>query len=111
VLDEGHNTVGFIALVVAVPGFILCCAPWASPWGGLIAAVAFFLGLIGLFVGGPKWPAAAAMIISFTGGFVGFIVRLALFGIAMLHVMDAPVYPAEPSEGAAVYGDDGTAAG
>ena len=108
---EGHNVVGFVALVLAVPGFILCCSPWATAWGGLVATVAFVLGLIGLFGGGPKWPAAAAMIVSVTGGFAGFIVRLALFGIAMLNVMDAPVLPADPSEGTAVYGDDGTAAG
>ncbi|WP_243859137.1 DUF4352 domain-containing protein [Actinomyces sp. ZJ308] len=83
-VKKGRNTVGIVALVMAVIGFIFACVPGALIVGWILLPVSFILGLVGLFQKGKaSWPAITAVIVSVVGTIVGVIVFLAFLGNAI----------------------------
>lgn len=78
---KGRNTVGIVALVMAVIGFIFACVPGALIVGWILLPVSFILGLVGLFQKGKaSWPAITAVTVSVVGTIVGVVVFLAFLG-------------------------------
>ena len=66
------NTLGLIALVVAIIGFIFACVPGALVVGWVLLPIAFILGIAGMFQAGKtKQTSIAAIIISIVGTVVG----------------------------------------
>ncbi len=83
-VKKERNTVGIVALVMAVVGFIFACIPGALIVGWILLPVSFILGLVGLFQKGKaSWPAITAVIVSVVGTIVGVIVFLAFLGNAI----------------------------
>ncbi|MFD0452397.1 hypothetical protein ACFQZK_17625 [Rhodococcus aetherivorans] len=69
------NTVGLIAVITAVIGFVFACIPGALIVGWILLPIAFILGIVGLFQSGKaKGTSIAAVIIAIVGTIVGFIV-------------------------------------
>ena len=57
-LKKGRNTVGIVALVMAIIGFIFACVPGALIIGWILLPISFIVGLVGLFRKGEVlWPA------------------------------------------------------
>jgi len=66
------NTLGLIALVVAIIGFIFACVPGALVVGWVLLPIAFILGIVGMFQAGKtKQTSIAAIIVSIVGTVVG----------------------------------------
>lgn len=66
------NTLGLIALIVGVVGFIFACVPGALIVGWVLLPIAFILGIVGLFQSGKaKRTSIAAVIVSVVGTVVG----------------------------------------
>jgi hypothetical protein len=66
------NTLGLIAVVVAIIGFIFACVPGALVIGWVLLPIAFILGIAGMFQSGKaKQISVAAIIISIVGAVVG----------------------------------------
>lgn len=79
-----RNTVGIIALVTAVIGFIFACIPGALIVGWVLLPIAFVLSIVGLALTGKKKATAiAAIIISIVGFLVGVIVFFLVVGSAI----------------------------
>lgn len=73
--EKQKNTVGLIAVIAAVVGFIFACIPGALIVGWILLPIAFVLGLVGLFLAGKrKGTSVTAVIISIVGIIVGFVV-------------------------------------
>ncbi|WP_205635020.1 DUF2510 domain-containing protein [Mycolicibacterium elephantis] len=74
-----NNTVGLIALIVSIIGFIFACIPGALIVGWVLLPAAFVLGVVGLFMTGKsKATSIAAVIISIVGTVVGVVVFFAV---------------------------------
>lgn len=74
-----RNTVGLIAVITAVAGFVFACIPGALIIGWVLLPIAFILGIVGLFQSGRgKGTSIAAVIVSIVGTIVGFIVFFAV---------------------------------
>ncbi len=70
-----RNTVGLIALIVGVVGFVFACIPGALIVGWVLLPIAFILSVVGLCLSGKtKSTSIAASIISIVGTVVGFTV-------------------------------------
>ena len=68
-LKKGRNTVGIVALAMAVIGFIFACVPGALIVGWILLPISFIIGLVGLFRKGEAlWPAVTAVIVSVPSG-------------------------------------------
>jgi hypothetical protein len=71
-LAKQKNTLGRIALIVGIIGFIFACIPGALIVGWVLLPIAFILGIVGLFPSGKaKGASVAAVIISIVGAVVG----------------------------------------
>lgn len=69
---RGKNTLGLIALIVAVVGFVFACVPGALIIGWVLLPIAFILGIAGMFQAGKaKQTSIAAIVISIVGVVVG----------------------------------------
>ncbi|MFD4421376.1 DUF2510 domain-containing protein [Agromyces sp. NPDC058484] len=99
--NPGPNVVGIIALVVAIVGLVFAFIPAVSGFAWILVAVAFVLSIIGLFVRGAKWPAAAGLVVSIIAAIVG-IVMFVTFLIGSVGsviddideaIPDVPVFP------------------
>jgi hypothetical protein len=74
-----RNTLGLIALVIAVVGFIFACIPGALIVGWILLPIAFILGIVSLFLSGQgKGLGIAAIITSVVGTIVAVIVFFAV---------------------------------
>ena len=83
-VKKGRNTVGIVALVMAVIGFIFACIPGALIVGWILLPISFIVGLVGLFRKGEAvWPAITAVIVSVVGTIVGVFVFLVVVGNAV----------------------------
>ncbi|WP_280234488.1 DUF4352 domain-containing protein [Nocardia cyriacigeorgica] len=72
-----RNTLGIIAVITAVIGFIFACIPGALIVGWVLLPIAFILGIVGVCQSGKtKGTSIAAIIISVVGTVVGFVVFL-----------------------------------
>jgi hypothetical protein len=76
---KGKNTLGLIAFIVAIVGFIFARIPGALIVGWNLLPIAFFLELVALFFkGSSKKLTLTGLIISVVGIFVGAIVYTAV---------------------------------
>lgn len=73
-----RNTIGLIALVTAVIGFIFACIPGALIVGWILLPIAFILGIVGLFAAAPKATAITAVALAVVGTVVGVVVFFTL---------------------------------
>jgi hypothetical protein len=82
-LAKQKNTLGRIALIVGIIGFIFACIPGALIVGWVLLPIAFILGIVGLFPSGKaKGASVAAVIISIVGAVVGVSVFFVVVGDA-----------------------------
>lgn len=78
------NTLGLIALIVAIVGFIFACIPGALIIGWVLLPLAFILGIVGLFlVGKSKGTSIAAVVVSVVGVVVGVVVFMTVVSDAV----------------------------
>src|SRR5690625_1071217 len=71
------NTIGRIAMIIAIVGFIFACIPGALIIGWVLLPIAFILAIVGLTrTGQKKGTSIAALILSIVGTIVGFVVFL-----------------------------------
>lgn len=78
------NTIGIIALVLAIIGFIFACIPGALIIGWVLLPIAFILSLVSLFQRGKKqWPGFTALALSILGVIVGVSVFFAVVADAV----------------------------
>lgn len=68
------HPLAWVALAVAVIGFIFACIPGALIVGWVLLPIAFVLSIVALFVKGARWPAITGLILSVLGTVVGFVV-------------------------------------
>ncbi|MFC5338435.1 DUF4352 domain-containing protein [Leucobacter denitrificans] len=81
---RGKNTIGRIALITAIVGFIFACVPGALIVGWILLPIAFILSLVSFFMKGKKKGLGiAALIISVVGTIVGVIVFMATVATAI----------------------------
>lgn len=108
--NKKRNTIGLIAVIVAVLGFVFACIPGALIVGWVLLPIAFILGIVGVCQAGKtKGTSIAAIIISVVGTVVGFIVFFAVvsdafeesFGSGDISVATpgAPTQEADPDAG------------
>ncbi len=84
-----RNTVGIIALVCAVVGFVFACVPGALIVGWVLLPVSFILGLVALFRRGETlWQAISAVVLSIVGTIVGAVVFLGLAANSLDEALD-----------------------
>lgn len=109
------NTLGLIALIVGIIGFIFACIPGALVVGWVLLPIAFILGIVGLFQSGKgKGTSIAAVIIAVVGTVVGVTVFATVVTDSFSDAFSEPDLSASPSSSPTVTGngEDGqTAAG
>ena len=89
-VKKGRNTVGIVALVMAIIGFIFACVPGALIVGWILLPISFIVGLVGLFRKGEViWPAITAVIVSVVGTVVGVFVFLVVVSNAVDEAMSS----------------------
>ena len=82
-LTKQKNTLGLIALIVGIIGFIFACVPGALIVGWVLLPIAFILGIVRLVSSGKaKGASLAAVIISVVGTVVGVSVFVVVVGDA-----------------------------
>src|SRR5258707_24947 len=70
-----NNTIGLIALIVSIIGFVFACVPGALIVGWVLLPMAFVLGIVGVFLSGKaKGTSVAAIVVSIIGTVVGVVV-------------------------------------
>jgi hypothetical protein len=70
-----RNTLGLIALIVSIVGFIFACVPGALIVGWVLLPIGFVLGIVGVCLSGKtKGTSIAAIIVSIVGVVVGVVV-------------------------------------
>lgn len=83
-LVEQRNTLGLIAIIVAVLGFVFACIPGALIVGWVLLPIAFILGIASVCQAGKaKGTSIGAIIIAVVGTVVGFIVFFAVVADAV----------------------------
>ena len=98
-LAKQKNTLGLIALIVGVIGFIFACIPGALIVGWVLLPIAFILGIVGLLSSGKaKGTSVAAVIISVVGTVVGVSVFAVVVGDAFGNTFrKADLSPSSPT--------------
>lgn len=77
------NTLGLVALIVAIVGFVFACIPGALIAGWILLPIAFVLSIVGLCLSGKsKGTSVAALIVSIVGTVVGVVVFFVVVGDA-----------------------------
>ena len=109
-----RNTLGIIALVVAILGAIMSVVPGAAIIGWILLPFGFIMGLVGLFASGkPKGSAIAAVIVSILGTIMAVAFFVTVIGDAFDSAFDDTVAVSRSDSGgsdgeaAAVAGDSG----
>lgn len=77
-VKPGKNVLGFVAMGIAIVGFIFACVPGALIIGWILLPIAFILGIVAVFMKGAKWAAITAIIVAVVGTVVGVIVFFAV---------------------------------
>lgn len=79
-----RNTVGLIALIAAIVGFIFACIPGALILGWILLPIGFILGIVGLFMSNqPKGTSIGAIVVAVIGTIVAAIVFVAVVADAV----------------------------
>lgn len=94
-----RNTLGLIALALAVVGFIFACIPGALIVGWILLPIAFILSIVSFFMKGAKWPSITALILSIVGTIIGFIVFFAVAATSFDEAFTDDTTVVESSEG------------
>ncbi|MBB1021154.1 DUF4352 domain-containing protein [Dietzia sp. E1] len=95
-----RNTVGIVALVVAVLGTIMSVVPGAAIIGWILLPFGFILGLVGLFMSGkPKGTSIAAVIVSIVGTIVAMAFFVTVVGDAFDEAFDDEVSVSQSEPG------------
>lgn len=85
---KSRNTVGLVAVILAVVGFLFGCIPGALIVGWILLPAAFILGIVGLCQSGKdKWTSIAAVIVSV----IGTIVTAVVFATVVVDAVDDAV--------------------
>lgn len=103
------HPLGWVALAVAVVGFVFACIPGALIVGWVLLPIAFVLAIVGFFLRGRKWPVITALVLSVVGTVVGFVVFLTVVSDSVDEAFgdsDVTVSPPESEEPDA--GSEGT---
>jgi hypothetical protein len=70
-----RNTLGLVALIVSIVGFVFACVPGALIVGWVLLPIGFVLGIVGVCLSGKtKGASIAAIIVSIVGVVVGVVV-------------------------------------
>lgn len=93
------NTLGLIALIVGIVGFVFACIPGALIIGWVLLPIAFILGIVGLFAAGKaKGTSIAAVIVSIVGAIVGVTVFVTVVADAVDDALkDSGLAPSAPT--------------
>jgi hypothetical protein len=99
-----RNTLGLIALIVSVIGFIFACVPGALVVGWVLLPIALILGIVGVCLAGQtKATSIAAIIVSIIGIVVGVVVFFTVVSHAFSDAFGksnfAPPTAASPNSG------------
>jgi hypothetical protein len=110
------NTVGLIALIASIIGFVFACIPGALIVGWVLLPAAFVLSVVGLCLSGKtKGTSIAAVIISIVGVVVGIVVFFAVVADAFHDAFGKSDFGkselSAPSSTAAERSDDANQAG
>lgn len=82
--QKRRNTLGLVAMIAAIAGFIFACMPGALVVGWLLLPISFILGLVALFRKGEShWQAITAIIVAVVGTVVGAVVFFVLMAGAV----------------------------
>lgn len=105
--NKKSNTVGLIALIAAVLGFIFACVPGALIIGWVLLPIAFILALVSLFAKNKsKWMGITALILSIVGTIVGVIVFFSVVTDSVDEALSGgETTVVEPSDGTAPQDD------
>ncbi|WP_454728233.1 DUF2510 domain-containing protein [Cellulosimicrobium protaetiae] len=98
------HPLGWVALAVAVVGFVFACIPGALIVGWVLLPIAFVLAIVGFFLRGKKWPVITALVLSVVGTVVGFVVFLTVVSDSVDEAFgdsDVTVSPPDSEEPAA----------
>lgn len=95
------NTVGLIAVITAVVGFVFACIPGALIVGWILLPIALILGIVGLCQSGKvKGTSIAAVIVAIVGTIVGFVVFFTMVTDAVDEAFsESDLSAAEPNSG------------
>ena len=106
------NTLGLIALIVGLVGFVFACVPGALVVGWVLLPIAFVLGVVGLLQSGKtKGTSTAAVIVSIVGTVVGVVVFATVVGDAVSDAFSEPGLSAAPASPPAAGSRGGDTAG
>ncbi len=95
-----RNTIGIIALAVAILGAIMSVVPGAAIVGWILLPFGFILGLVGLFMRGkPKGTAIGAVIVSIIGTIMAMVFFVAVVSDAFDSAFDEDVTVAQSGSG------------
>ena len=95
------HPLGWVALALAVVGFVFACIPGALIVGWVLLPIAFVLAIVGFFLKGKKWPVITALVLSVVGTVVGFVVFLTVVSDSVDEAFgdsDVTVSPRAPEE-------------
>ncbi len=108
-----RNTLGLVAMIMAIIGFVFACVPGALIIGWILLPVSFILGLVALFrKGETQWQAITAVVLAVVGTIVGVIVFIVFLGQVVDKAVDeafSPSASAAASSSAAEAGSGRTA--
>lgn len=113
--EKQKNTLGLIAFIVAVVGFIFACIPGALIVGWVLLPIAFILSIVALCLKGRKLNfAIAGLVTSIVGTLVGVVVFFTVVGTAFNDAVDeissgTDVSVSEPDSDAGTQGDQSNA--
>lgn len=105
-----RNTVGLIALIAAVVGFVFACIPGALIVGWVLLPVALILGIVGVCQSNKaKGTSIAAIIVSIVGFVVGVVVFFTLVADSFKDAFEGSDLSAGPSAPSSAGDGDGPA--
>src|SRR5699024_10870119 len=110
--QKQRNTVGLIALIVAIVGFVFACIPGALIVGWILLPDAFVLSIVGLALSDKtKGTSIAAIILSIVGVIVGVTVFFTLVVNAVDEAVEKTPADVTSAENSAAADSDKSAAG
>lgn len=93
-----RNTLGLIAMIVAIVGFIFACIPGVLIVGWILLPVSFILGLVAVFrKGETKWQAVTAIVVAVVGSIIGALVFVVVVATAVDEAVSSPSSGAAPA--------------
>lgn len=101
------NVLGFVALGIAVLGFIGVCIPFVTIIGLVLLVIAFVLAIVALFLKGRKWPALVGLGISVLGAILAGVLLVISLVTAWSTIPDQDPLPTFAPEASESPSDDG----